>query len=90
MVNMEIINDIELLMNLRVRYSKNLIFTYVGPTLLVVNPFQALPDFYELDIKYDYIGKIIVKKGGHYKDLPPHLYAIAAEAYRGLFENEKN
>lgn len=39
MVNMEIINDAELLKNIDVRYKKNLIFTYVGPTLLVVNPF---------------------------------------------------
>jgi myosin heavy subunit len=39
MVNMEIINDAELLANLAIRYKKNLIFTYVGPTLLAVNPF---------------------------------------------------
>ncbi len=39
MVNMEIINDAELLFNLAARYRKNLIFTYVGPTLLVINPF---------------------------------------------------
>jgi hypothetical protein len=30
------------------------------------------------------------KGGGHYKELPPHIYAIGAEAYRCLFENEKN
>jgi myosin heavy subunit len=28
--------------------------------------------------------------GGHYKDLPPHIYAIAAEAFKCLFENQKN
>ncbi len=39
MVNMEIINDAELLVNIAIRYKKNIIFTYVGPTLLVVNPF---------------------------------------------------
>jgi myosin heavy subunit len=39
MVSMEIINDAELLFNLAARYRNNLIFTYVGPTLLVINPF---------------------------------------------------
>ena len=36
-----------------------------------------------------YIGEIIFKKASH-KDLAPHIYAIAAEAYRYLFENNKN
>ena len=44
MVDMEVINDAELLVNLKKRYEKNLIFTYVGPTLLVVNPFKAIPN----------------------------------------------
>lgn len=56
MVNMEIINDAELLVNLAIRYKNDLIFTYVGPTLLVVNPFKAVPPLFELDIKYNYIG----------------------------------
>jgi myosin heavy subunit len=43
MVNMEIINDAELLKNIEIRYKKDLIFTYVGPTLLVVNPFGPIP-----------------------------------------------
>lgn len=63
MVNMEIINDAELLVNLATRYRNNDIFTYVGPTLLVVNPFQAIPQHFTQDIKYDYIGKIAIKKG---------------------------
>ncbi len=63
MVNMEIINDAELLINLAIRYKNDLIFTYVGPTLLVINPFKAVPPLFELDIKLNYIGQIIVKKG---------------------------
>lgn len=43
MVNMEIINDAELMVNLSVRYLKGLIFTYVGPTLLALNPFKEVP-----------------------------------------------
>lgn len=43
MVDMEILNDAELLENVRKRFFKDLIFTYVGPTLLVVNPFKKMP-----------------------------------------------
>lgn len=63
MVNMEIINDAELLVNLANRYRNNLIFTYVGPTLLVVNPFQAIPPLFTQDVKNQYIGQIAIKKG---------------------------
>lgn len=55
MVNLEIINDAELLVNLAIRYKNDLIFTYVGPTLLVVNPFKPVPPLFEFDIKYNYI-----------------------------------
>lgn len=63
MVNMETINDAELLVNLSIRYKNNLIFTYVGPTLLVINPFQGIPGMFDQDTMYKYIGEIIFKKG---------------------------
>lgn len=40
---MEVLNDAELLENVRKRYFLDLIMTYVGPTLLVVNPFKKMP-----------------------------------------------
>ena len=43
MVNMEILNDAELLENMKLRFLKDLIFTLVGPTMLVINPFKAIP-----------------------------------------------
>ena len=42
MVDMETLNDAELLNNIIIRFSLDLIFTYVGPTLLVVNPFKGI------------------------------------------------
>ena len=35
-------------------------------------------------------GIIFREKLDHKKNYPPHIYAIGAEAYRGLYENEKN
>jgi myosin heavy subunit len=36
MVVMEALNEAEILANLRVRYQQNIIFTYIGPTLMVM------------------------------------------------------
>jgi myosin heavy subunit len=66
MINMDIINDAELLNNLSLRFKRDLIFTWVGPTLLVVNPFAAVPHLVNTKAKFDYIGKIAVNKGMSY------------------------
>jgi myosin-7 len=36
MVVMEALNEAEILHNIRVRYAKTMIFTYIGPTLIVM------------------------------------------------------
>jgi myosin heavy subunit len=43
MIYMEILNDAELLRNIKLRFLSNTIFTLVGPSLLVVNPFEKIP-----------------------------------------------
>lgn len=78
---MEIINDAELLVNLSIRYKNNLIFTYVGPTLLVVNPFMGIPPLFTNDVKFNYIGKIAVKKGNHIC----YIQAAIIKIYRLMF-----
>ena len=44
MTEMDILNDAELLINIQTRYQKDIIFTYIGPTLLVINPFKQIKD----------------------------------------------
>lgn len=92
MINMEILNDAELLYNLLVRTKKNIIFTYVGPTLLAVNPFKYFLELYTPEVRAHYIKSIIQTHNAPmaYKELNPHIYSIAAEAYRSLLENHKN
>ena len=46
MSSIEEINEIDLLNNLRNRYKEKNIFTSVGPTLLIMNPFENIPDLY--------------------------------------------
>jgi myosin-5 len=92
MIDMEVLNDAELLNNLVIRSKNNHIFTYVGPTLLAVNPFKKFPEYYTSEMRQQYIKIIVPARNSPliYKELPPHIYAIAAEAYRSLLENDNN
>lgn len=89
MVNLECLNDAELLINLQKRFEKKLIFTYVGPTLLVVNPYQLFPELFNPETLSNY-QKIVFNPQIQIKDNPPHVWALAADAYRLLFECQKN
>jgi myosin heavy subunit len=46
MIEISELNHATLLHNLKVRYYVDEIFTYVGPTLLVVNPFKRMEYLY--------------------------------------------
>ncbi|CAD8134717.1 unnamed protein product [Paramecium pentaurelia] len=80
MVNLAIINDPQLLYNLSERYKKDQIFTYVGPTLIVINPFKSLNANLQEYVEY------IIRKRHNYKSIAPHTYAIAAYAFTKLTE----
>ena len=43
MVEIDELNPASLLFNLATRYKRDDIYTYVGPILLVLNPFKAIP-----------------------------------------------
>ena len=43
MVEIDELNPASLLYNLATRYKRDEIYTYVGPILLVLNPFKAIP-----------------------------------------------
>lgn len=44
---MNVLNEPEVLNNLVERYKKDMIFTYIGPTLIVVNPYKYLPKYFD-------------------------------------------
>lgn len=84
---MEVLNDAELLENVRKRYMQDLIMTYVGPTLLVVNPFKRMPQNISEETRVKYIKHIVSAKGNAlaYKELPPHVYAISSFLLRPIY-----
>ncbi len=42
MIYLYILNVPEILNNLYIRYKKDIIYTYIGPTLIVINPYKKL------------------------------------------------
>lgn len=63
---------------LKERYTDDLIYTYTGKILLALNPFRTIKGFY---------GEAIMKQYWQPNQLqrpPPHVYAIAQDAYRSM------
>ncbi|EGR34129.1 myosin head, putative [Ichthyophthirius multifiliis] len=91
MVNMDILNEPELLENLKLRFQQNYIYTYVGPTLIAINPFKAIDKLYDQETLNTYFSIIeSASDKSLYKQLQPHVFGITAQAYKYLFENNRN
>ncbi|XP_062912606.1 unconventional myosin-VI isoform X2 [Mobula hypostoma] len=71
------LNEATLLNNIRVRYSKDKIYTCVANILIAVNPYYDIAKLYSSDSIQKYKGKSL-------GTLPPHVYAIADKAYRDM------
>ncbi|XP_035919451.1 myosin heavy chain 95F isoform X2 [Anopheles stephensi] len=71
------LNEATLLDNIRNRYYKDKIYTYVANILIAVNPYKEIPDLYSNATLKRYSGKSI-------GELPPHVYAIADKAIRDM------
>merc|ERR1712240_560168 len=82
MVNLACLNDASVFWNLKTRYQAKLIHTYSGLFVVVVNPYKRYP-LYTHRCSKIYLGK-------RRNEAPPHLWAIAECAYRGMLQNKKN
>jgi myosin-6 len=71
------LNEATLLNNLRIRYKKNQIYTYVANILLAVNPYHDMKGLYSTATIRKYTGKSLGV-------LPPHVFAIADKAFREM------
>jgi len=89
MVEMENLNEAELLYNLKKRFEKNLIFSYVGPTLIALNPYMKIQELFSDEILTQYQNNLFNPQFS-LKDAAPHIYAISGLAYKQLIENERN
>ena len=76
------LNEATILHNLRQRYDCNLIYTYSGLFLITVNPYRGLPIYGDRVIRWF--------RDQAATDRPPHIYAVADEAYRGFCQTGSN
>ncbi|KAG7165271.1 Unconventional myosin-Ib-like [Homarus americanus] len=72
------ITDDALLHNLHTRYKRDQIYTYVGTGLISVNPYRRLA-LYTPEVINAYRSTCVFH-------LPPHIYAVADAAHRGVWE----
>lgn len=87
------INTKDLLINIQNRYTQNLIFTYVGETLIVVNPYQIIPGIYD-ESKM----KIIIQTSeentqqgiNKYLKGSPHIYETTMNTIYDLIADKKD
>jgi len=82
MVLLPKITDPAIVENLKKRYLDDLIYTYIGPVLVSVNPFKSLPYFTDKEIE--------IYQGAASYENPPHVYALTDDMYRNmLIDQEK-
>eukprot|EP01147_Barroeca_monosierra_P002529 gene2529-5449_t len=82
MVLISKINEDAICENLRKRYMDDLIYTYIGPVLISVNPFKQMPYFTDKDVEM-YQGAAIYEN-------PPHVYALTDDCYRNMMIDSEN
>uniref|UniRef100_A0A3B4UHI1 Myosin IH n=1 Tax=Seriola dumerili TaxID=41447 RepID=A0A3B4UHI1_SERDU len=70
------------LSNLKKRFSKDLIYTYIGTLLVSVNPYKEL-DIYSKK-------QMDIYMGVNFFELPPHIYALADNAYHTMLTEFNN
>ncbi|CAI2322616.1 unnamed protein product [Caenorhabditis sp. 36 PRJEB53466] len=71
------LNEATLLNNCRLRYLNKNIYSYVASILISINPYQQIDNLYSNETIKQYRGKSIGLK-------PPHIFAIADNAYREM------
>uniref|UniRef100_A0A8C8MLK1 Myosin ID n=1 Tax=Oncorhynchus tshawytscha TaxID=74940 RepID=A0A8C8MLK1_ONCTS len=72
----------EFMANLKLRFEKGRIYTYIGEVVVSVNPYRAM-NIYGRDTIEQYKGRELYER-------PPHLFAIADAAYKAMKRRNKD
>ncbi|XP_034557017.1 unconventional myosin-XVIIIa isoform X5 [Notolabrus celidotus] len=76
------LNESSVMHCLRQRYGGNLIHSYAGPNMVVINPLST-PSMYSEKVMHMF-------KGCRREDSAPHVYSVAQSAYRNLLTTRQD
>ncbi|KAI0226608.1 class II myosin [Massospora cicadina] len=82
MAELSYLNEASVAHNLKMRYLSNLIYTYSGLFLVVVNPYRKLPIYTEKMVRS--------YKNKRRSEMPPHIYSVADGAFHFMLQNREN
>ena len=71
------LNEATLLQNIKLRYNKDKIYTFVANILIAINPYDDIRNLYDNRTIKAYMGKSL-------GTMPPHVFAIADKAFRDM------
>eukprot|EP00039_Didymoeca_costata_P028096 m.19999 g.19999 ORF g.19999 m.19999 type:complete len:1050 (+) comp6725_c0_seq1:182-3331(+) len=75
-IMLEHIDEASFMDNLKTRFSRSEIYTYIGEVVVAMNPFRSL-EIYNSKMVKDYRGREMYER-------PPHIFALADAAYRTM------
>ncbi|XP_012520442.1 PREDICTED: unconventional myosin-XV [Propithecus coquereli] len=82
MTQLEDLQETTVLSNLKTRFERNLIYTYIGSILVSVNPYQMFGIYGPQQVQ-QYSGRALGEN-------PPHLFAIANLAFAKMLDAKQN
>ncbi|TPX34504.1 hypothetical protein SmJEL517_g02861 [Synchytrium microbalum] len=82
MVLLSKVTDDQIVENLRKRSMADLMFTYIGPVLVAVNPYKKLPYFTEKEID--------TYRGANAYEHMPHIWAVADKMFQNMVSEGEN
>ena len=86
LVDIDPLNDAELLRCLEIRFRKDLIYCFCGPTLLATNPYKIIKEAQSPDVLQMFQNYAL--KGGE-KIKQPHIWNTASQVFLDLFSTQK-
>eukprot|EP00039_Didymoeca_costata_P028435 m.21052 g.21052 ORF g.21052 m.21052 type:complete len:934 (+) comp7017_c0_seq1:165-2966(+) len=84
LAELENLNEATLLQELKIRFQRKEIYTYVGEILVTVNPFEWIPGIYTAEKMSEY------RSIGNKNALSPHVFATADIAFTTMVSSGQN
>ena len=83
LVLLDDLSESAIVANLQNTSKADIIYTWIGPVLVSVNPFKQISGLYTPELIRKY-------RGRYSWELAPHVYAVAEDTYRALMSSHKN